>query len=134
MHYLTGGNTMMLRLLKEHLVELGIPATDVQFDSTIARTLRNLHSSVDLDLVLTDRTNDTAFLEARLINLVGHKFPSGYPSRRALVRVFALDAEGDTLFQSGAFDGTNEVVGHDAAYEPHYDVISGRSRCRSTRW
>ena len=46
---------MMLRLLKEHRVELGIPATDVQFDSTIARTLRNLHSSVDLDLVLTDQ-------------------------------------------------------------------------------
>ena len=124
LHYLTGGNTMMLRLLKEHRVELGIPATDAQFDSTIARSLRNLHNSVDLDLVLTDRSNDTAFLEARLINIVGHKFPSGYPSRRAFVRVFALDAEGDTLFQSGAFDGTNEVIGHDAAYEPHYDVIT----------
>jgi Cytochrome c554 and c-prime len=124
LHYLTGGNTMMLRLLKEHAEELGIPATNVQFDSTIARTLRNLHNSVDLDVVLTERTNDTAFVEARLVNLVGHKFPSGYPSRRAFVRVFALDADGDTLFQSGAWDGTNELVGHDATYEPHYDVIT----------
>ena len=123
-HHLAGGNTMMLRLLKEHKEELGIPATDIQFDSTIARTLRNLHNSVDLDLILTERTNDTAFLEARLINLVGHKFPSGYPSRRAVIRVFALDAEGDTVFQSGAWDGTNEVIGHDATYEPHYDVIT----------
>ena len=124
LHHLAGGNAMMLRLLKEHREELGIPATDTQFDSTIARTLRNLHSSVDLDVVLTDRTSDTDFIEARLINLVGHKFPSGYPSRRAFVRVFALDADGDTLFQSGAWDGTNEVIGHDAGYEPHYDVIT----------
>lgn len=124
LHHLAGGNTMMLRLLKEHREQLGIPATDVQFDSTIARTLRNLHNSVDLDLVLTDRTSDTAFLEARIVNLVGHKFPSGYPSRRAFIRVFALDAEGDTLFQSGAWDGTNEVIGHDATYEPHYDLIT----------
>ena len=124
LHHLAGGNTMMLRLLKEHKEELGIPANDTQFDSTIARTLRNLHNSVDLDVVLTERTNDTAFVEARLINLVGHKFPSGYPSRRAFVRVFALDAEGDTLFQSGAWDGTNEVIGHDTGYEPHYDVIT----------
>ncbi len=124
LHHLAGGNTMMLRLLKEHREELGIPATDVQFDSTIARSLRNLHHSIDLDLVLTERTNDTAFLEARLINLVGHKFPSGYPSRRAFIRVFALDAQGDTLFQSGAWDGTNEVIGHDATYEPHYETVT----------
>ncbi len=124
LHHLAGGNTMMLRLLKAHKDELGIPATDVQFDSTIARTLRNLHTSVDLDLVLTERTADTAFLEARLINRVGHKFPSGYPSRRAFIRVFALDAEGDTLFQSGAWDGTNEVIGHDDTYEPHHDLIT----------
>ena len=124
LHHLAGGNMMMLRLLKEHREQLGIPATDVQFDSTIARTLRNLHNSVGLDLVLTERTNDTASLEARLINLVGHKFPSGYPSRRAFIRVFALDAEGDTLFESGAWDGTNELVGHDATYEPHHDLIT----------
>ena len=124
LHHLAGGNAMMLRLLKANKDELGIPATDAQFDSTIARTLRHLHSSVDLDLVLMDRTNDTAFVEARLLNLIGHKFPSGYPSRRAFVRVFALSAEGDTLFQSGAWDGTNEVIGHDAGYEPHHDVIT----------
>ncbi len=123
LHHLVGGNTMMLRLLKENKEALGIPATDAQFDSTIARTVRNLHNTVDLSLVITDRTADTAYVEARLLNLAGHKFPSGYPSRRAFIQVIALDAQGDTLFQSGRWDSTNELIGHDAGFEPHHDVI-----------
>lgn len=123
-HHLAGGNTFMLRLLKEHREALGIPATATQFDSTIARTLRNLHSSVDLSTHVIDRTDDTAFVEVRLVNRVGHKFPSGYPSRRAFVQLVVLDATGDTLFQSGRWDATNEVHGHDAGYEPHHDVIT----------
>jgi len=123
-HELAGGNTMMLRLMKEHRDALGIPATDVQFDSTIARSLRLLHNSVDLDIVLAARDADTAFVEARLVNLAGHKFPSGYPSRRAFIRVFALGAQGDTLFQSGAWDGTNELYGNDPGHEPHHDLIT----------
>jgi Cytochrome c554 and c-prime len=124
MHHLAGGNTMMLRLLKANKVQLGIPATDAQFDSTIARSLRQLHSSVDLALTITDRTADTAYVDAHLVNLVGHKFPSGYPSRRAILQVIAIDDQGDTLFQSGRWDGTNEVYGHDLGYESHHDVIT----------
>ncbi len=123
-HHLAGGNTFMLKLLKNHIADLGIPATATQFDSTIARTLRNLHKSVDLSLALTDRTPDTAYIDAHLINRIGHKFPSGYPSRRAFVQVIALNATGDTLFQSGRWDSTNELYGHDAGYEPHHDVIT----------
>ena len=39
-------------------------------------------------------------------------------------RTVVTDALGDTLFKSGRIDGTNEVEGHDATYEPHYDVIT----------
>ncbi len=122
-HHLAGGNTFMLRLLKQHRNALGIPAYDHQFDSTIARTVRNLLSSVDLDVQLIDRTSDTAYVDVRLQNQVGHKFPSGYPSRRAFVQVIATDANGDTLFKNGLWDDTYEVIGHDTGYEPHHDVI-----------
>lgn len=123
LHHLAGGNTHMLRLLKENKDVLDIPATDTQFDSTIARSLRNLHESVDLDLDLLTRTPDTAFIAAHLVNLTGHKFPSGYPSRRAILELIVTDVHGDTLFHSGAQDETHEVIGHDAGFEPHYDVI-----------
>jgi hypothetical protein len=122
-HHLAGGNAFMLRMLKEYKEELGIPATDVQFDSTIARTLRMLDESVDLSVELIERTPDTMFVDVHALNLTGHKFPSGYPSRRAFVQFVVTDALGDTIFQSGRWDGTNEVFGHDAPYEPHYDVI-----------
>lgn len=122
-HHLAGANTHMLRLMKDHREQLGIPATDVQFDSTIARTLRMLHGGAEVDVSMVERTADTAFVDVSLVNHAGHKFPSGYPSRRAFVRLVAMNAQGDTVFQSGAWDGTNELVGHDAGYEPHHDVI-----------
>lgn len=124
LHHLAGGNTFMLKLLKAHRVDLGIPATDVQFDSTIARTVRNLRSSVQLGLEMTDRTEDTAFVDLALVNRTGHKFPSGYPSRRAFVQLIALDASNDTVFQSGRWDDQYELIGHDPGYEPHHDVIT----------
>ncbi len=123
-HHLVGGNAHMLRLMKDNREALGIPATDVHFDSTIARTLRILQGAAEVALHVADRTNDTAFVEVQLTNLAGHKFPSGYPSRRAFVQLVATNPQGDTLFQSGRWDNTFELIGHDAGYEPHHDVIT----------
>lgn len=123
-HHLAGGNTFMLKLLRDHIDSLGIPATTVQFDSTIARSRYMLRQAVQLVTAVQGRSDDTLFTEVRLTNRIGHKFPSGYPSRRAFVRLIALTATGDTLFQSGGWDGTYEVYGHDADYERHHDVIT----------
>jgi hypothetical protein len=125
LHHLAGGNVYMLELLKQNRTDLGIPASAVQFDSTIARTLDNLQRrTLELDVTVLDRTTDTAWIDVDLLNLTGHKFPSGYPSRRAFVELDVLDANGDTLFHSGRFDGAYEVEGHDPAMEPHHDVIT----------
>ncbi|MCC6838701.1 MAG: hypothetical protein IT230_00935 [Flavobacteriales bacterium] len=123
-HHLAGGGSFMLKLMRDNLSALGIPATAAQFDSSIARTGRTLKASVELDLVVADRTVDTLFADVGLTNITGHKFPSGFPNRRAFVQVVALTATGDTLFRSGTWDSTFEVHGHDAAYEPHHQVIT----------
>ncbi len=126
LHHLVGGNEHMLRLLKQNKVALGIPATNTQFDSTLARTRRMLaHHTLDAHLALTDRTADTAYFALRLENKAGHRFPSGYPSRRAFVEFTVLTAEGDTVFKSGLLNSADEVEGHDAPYEPHHNVITG---------
>jgi len=124
LHELAGGNVFMLKLLKGNIQALGLTADSSHFDSTIMYTNRMLQqNSLLMETTVPERDLDTAFIDVKLINLVGHKFPSGYPSRRAFIELVVLDAAGDTLFQSGRYDGAYEVVGHDAEWEPHHDVI-----------
>jgi hypothetical protein len=61
-------------------------------------------------------------------NLAGHKFPTGYPSRRAWVHLTARDAQGRVVFESGAIGPDGAIAGNDndangAAFEAHYDEI-----------
>ncbi|MEZ4739486.1 MAG: multiheme c-type cytochrome [Flavobacteriales bacterium] len=131
LHNLVGGNTFMLNLLKNNNEALGLSASTVHFDSTIDRTLRLLQqNTLLLETEVTSRTMDTAFISVDLTNLAGHKFPSGYPSRRAFVELVVENAAGDTLFRSGGWDETYEVIGHDADWEPHYDVIRQESQAQ----
>lgn len=124
LHELAGGNTFMLKLLKGNIQALGLSADSAHFDSTILRTNRMLQQqSLLMETTVPDRDLDTAFIDVKLINLAGHKFPSGYPSRRAFIELIVLNTGGDTLFQSGRYDGAYEVIGHDAEWEPHHDVI-----------
>jgi len=62
-------------------------------------------------------------------NLTGHKFPTGYPSRRAWVHVTATDREGRTVFESGGVRANGLVEGNAAdaigdTFEPHYEQIT----------
>ena len=110
--------------MKENKEELGIPATDANFDSTLTYTYEMLQQkTLELDLQMDSLGSDTAYFALELRNLAGHKFPSGYPSRRAFIEFVVLEEDGDTLFQSGVLDNTYEVKGMDDHYEPHYDVI-----------
>jgi hypothetical protein len=123
-HHFVGGNTFMLSLLKNNRQDLLLTANGVHFDSTIARTTRQLQNqTLLLATEVEDRTADTAYIAVQLTNLAGHKFPSGYPARRAFVELVVENAVGDTLFRSGGWDDTYEVMGHDESWEPHYDVI-----------
>jgi hypothetical protein len=124
LHDMVGANTFMLKLLKDNILPLELTASPTHFDTTIARTNRMLQqNTLLLETQVAQRDLDTAFIEVKLINLAGHKFPSGYPSRRAFVELVVLNASDDTLFQSGRWNSAYEVVGHDDDWEPHHDVI-----------
>jgi hypothetical protein len=61
-------------------------------------------------------------------NLAGHKFPTGYPARRAWLHVTARDRNGQVVFESGAITPTGLIQGNDndadaATFEPHYSEI-----------
>lgn len=125
LHTFQGSNEFMLKLIKNNKADLGVSVPDANFDSTIAATLVNLQQhTLTMDLVLDSMFSDTAYFSVKLVNLAGHKFPSGYPSRRAILQFAVVGISGDTLFKSGFFDGNYEVQGMNSTFEPHYDVIS----------
>jgi len=131
MHQFAGGNYFMIDLIKQNKDALGITAPDVNFDSTLAATSRMLtQKSINMALSLDSVSEDTAFLRLQIANKAGHKFPSGFPSRRAVVQLVMLDQNEDTVFQSGTFDSEFEVKNIDPQWEPHYDIIRNQDEAQ----
>ncbi len=124
-HTFAGANIFMLNMLKNNRDTLGIVVASSKFDSTILVTYDLLRNrTIDYHLTLDSVTTDTAFFKVKLQNKAGHKFPSGYPSRRAVVQFVVTDAANDTIFRSGLFDATQRVIGETPSFEPHHDVIN----------
>jgi len=124
-HELVGANTFMLELMKEHRDTLGINATAENYDSTIAATYKILQQqSITSDLEFLSTIDDTAYFKVSIQNLAGHKFPSGYPSRRAFVEFQVIDQENQTIFHSGRVDSDYAVMDQNDPFEPHYDEIT----------
>lgn len=124
LHTLAGANVFMLKIFRDNIEELGLAASEEQFSQAIAATEDMLfNKSVNLQLNSLDRTADTAFFELNITNMAGHKFPSGYPSRRVFVEFLVENELGDTLFISGKTDENYEVIGHNSDFEPHYNTI-----------
>ncbi len=123
-HHFQGANVFMLKMLKNNIDELGITADDIQLDSTINRTLKNLQLfSIETTLNEINRTEDSLFIDLALENLVGHKLPGGYPSRRIFVEFIATNETGDTLFHSGKMNEQFDLVDEDEDYETHHQMI-----------
>ncbi|CAN5698248.1 hypothetical protein BH11BAC1_BH11BAC1_04330 [soil metagenome] len=124
-HVFVGGNAFMLEIIKNNKAQLGAEAEDWKFDTTIANTIALLRNrTLNFSLQLDSSANDTGFFSVRLENKAGHKFPSGYPARRAVLQLVMTDAAGDTVFKSGTFAPDFRVNGETPNFEPHHDIIS----------
>ncbi|MCB0762726.1 MAG: hypothetical protein KDC12_14455 [Flavobacteriales bacterium] len=123
-HEFAGANALMLSIIRDNALVLGAPASTEAFDETIAATMNMLQQhSCEVTLTEASYDGDTVHVDVALNNLAGHKFPSGYPARRAVVELIVRDSQSDTLFHSGGFDAGYATIGEDLPFEPHYDVI-----------
>jgi len=133
-HTFVGGNTYMLDILGQNAEALYITATG--FDDAIAGTRDFLMSAASLTLDnITHAGNDLEFTVS-LENLSGHKFPTGYPSRRAWLHVTIADASGSTVFESGAINSLGKITGLESddnptGFESHYDTITSADQVQS---
>jgi len=127
-HNFVGGNTTMVEMLKAHGSELGVTADMVHFDSTISRTATQLQRTA-ADLRATAEIVATELrLDVTVENLTGHKFPTGYPGRRAWLHVRILNRNSESVFESGQWDSDGRIVDLDPGYEPHYGEITEQSQ------
>jgi hypothetical protein len=124
-HTFQGANHFMLNLIKTNKAALGAGnISNDKFDSTISATSEMLRlKSLDMNLILDSVSADTAYFRVKLKNKAGHKFPSGYPSRRAVLQLVITDAVNDTIFRSGIFNSQQRVIGETPSFEPHHAII-----------
>jgi hypothetical protein len=128
-HDLTGGNVFMLNLLKENHEELQLHSGEEFLAETINRTKKMLTAStIDLSIEEIRRENDSVYVQVFLKNKAGHKFPTGFPSRRAYLECLVTQ-NSDTLFHSGK-QGANSLKNgdDDKHFEPHYEIINNENQ------
>ena len=129
-HHFVGGNAFMINLLKDNVDELGLTCSTEHLDGTLGRILSQLRNdTVEVTMADTELAGDALTLKLRLQNKAGHKFPAGFPSRRAWLHVKVVDGNGQLVFESGKPRANGTIVGVDAdedaaAYERHYEIIS----------
>ena len=128
-HVFVGGNSFMVNLIKNNKSGLGINAQDKNFDSTLAAITRILRTqTVDVITHHDSTSMDTVYFSVKILNKAGHKFPSGYPSRRAFLRFIVLKQNGDTLFVSGNVNAADEIIHVATPFEQHHDIIKNSSQ------
>jgi hypothetical protein len=129
-HTFLGGNAFMLRLMNRYRAELGVEATPAELEATARATIRQLEqATASVRVPRADIVGGTLALDVLVTNLTGHKFPTGYPSRRAWLHVTVTGAGGRVVFESGRVDPTGAIDGNDSdvdggTFEPHYEEIT----------
>jgi hypothetical protein len=129
-HLFVGGNAFMLRMFNRYRSELGVEALPAELEATAQATLRQLQrETATLSLSPPSLDGRTLRFEVEVRNLTGHKFPTGYPSRRTWLHVTVRGPGGGIVFESGGVEPTGSIRGNDndtdgLVFEPHYQEIT----------
>lgn len=133
-HTLVGGNALMTRILRDNSEASGIKVTPAAFDASLEQIGQLLrHQTATLQIRKLEVAESQLKIPITINNLVGHKFPTAYPSRRAWVQLKVFDASSQLVFVSGAFNDQGELVDSDGevlpsekaggSYLPHFELI-----------
>jgi hypothetical protein len=129
-HLFVGGNAFMIRLLSKYRKELGVAALPSELEATAKATLRQLQDeTAAVSIGRAELAGGKLGFVVTVRNLSGHRFPTGYPSRRAWLHVTVRDAQGRFIFESGAITDAGAIQGNDSdadpmKYEPHYEQVT----------
>ena len=124
-HQFVGGNTWIPEVLMGEYPALD---RDLEFTATIAWATDMLQNrTATLEIIDSSAALPGTDLDVtvRVTNLTGHKLPTGYPEgRRMWLHTTARDAEGDLIWESGAYDFDTGDLTQDAQVKI-YEVKQG---------
>ena len=134
-HTFVGANTAMLGLIRDYAEILQPGAPTEAFDATIAATRAQLQgATATVAIAAPTRDGDTLAVPVTVTSLVGHKLPTGFPSRRVFLSLEVRDASDQVVFRSGGFDergrlldGAGEILASELAggpIAPHLDSVT----------
>jgi hypothetical protein len=132
-HKFLGANTYMLDILKKNREKLGVLADEARFNESITDTREFLKAAADVNITEWSFENGLLNFDVKITNHSGHKFPTGFPSRRAWLHVTVKNSADQIVFESGAINSEGQISGvvYDTAtntYEPHYEKITDPSQ------
>jgi hypothetical protein len=128
-HVFVGGNAYVPRLFQAFGSEMEVTASGEQFETTIQNAEAMIGTrSAQVSILNTQIQGGMLEAEIEIRSMVGHKFPSGFPSRRTWLHVTVLDAGGAVVFESGGYEANGAIRGNandedPNRYEPHYTLI-----------
>ena len=101
-HHFVGGNVFMLDVLQDNIGSLGLSASTEKFEDTKERTMLQLQrATAQLFFTGLKQTGSELTALLQVSNTVGHKFPTGIPTRRAWLHFTVSDTAGQIIFESG---------------------------------
>lgn len=121
-----GGNTLVIKMLRDYPDTLQVTAETSHFDSTLLYAEKNLK---DLSLnfyVAASQENDSLSVDVEIQNITGHKLPTGIPLRRMWIHLKVNDENSNIIFESGAWDNEGRIIGMDLPYEHHHNIINNK--------
>lgn len=129
-HHFVGGNVFMLNVLADQSSKLAVSASTAEIEATRDRTLRQLQNNTANILISpVSLKGDTVTATVRVENLTGHKFPTGFPTRRAWIYFVVLDKSENIVFESGKPLADGSISGNDAdqdtaTFETHFERVT----------
>lgn len=134
-HLMVGGNAFALEVIYDHRFDLGVSGPGPSIATAIEETRLMLASSASLSTQSPSFRGDVLVLPVTVTNHVGHKLPTGYPTRRMWLEVRITDATGEEVVHIGGVDAQGRIVGGSgeplpserpgAPLEPHRQRITG---------
>ena len=110
-HTFVGGNAFLLDMLANNREALGVTAPVEALQRTAVASRKLLaESTVDLSIGELVRQEGALRFQVRVDNRTGHKFPTGYPARRAWLHV-QVRAGNSVLFEVGGYTKDGAIAG-----------------------